>query len=102
MNTKPEISTTPVPGTQAAPVATPSDQIQSLILEARASYDSDYVPVATCVDWLLDCFNLADGAVRDVIALHLPNYSHGNLREVKDIEATFEAIELELAAITLD
>lgn len=97
--TKPAIETTPVPGTQASPATPESDTIETIIRSARASFDSDYVPVASCMDWLLDCYNLADESVKALIASYLPDYANGNLRKTADIEAAFDAIELSLTSL---
>lgn len=97
--TKPAIETTPVPGTQAPSPAAESNTIEAIIRSARASFDSDYVPVASCMDWLLDCYNLADESVKALITSYLPDYSNGNLRKTSDIEAVFDAIELSLTSL---
>lgn len=79
--------------------ATESTKIIATITAARAEIDgNEYVPVADCVDWLLDCHNAAERpVVKDVVVTLLPQFSNGNLRTADDISEALDQIELALA-----
>lgn len=81
--------------------ATESTKIIATIAAARAEMDgNEYVPVADCVDWLLDCHNAAERpVVRDVVVDLLPLFSNGNLRKADDFSEALDQIEL---ALTVD
>jgi hypothetical protein len=79
--------------------STESTKIIATITAARAEIDgNEYVPVADCVDWLLDCHNAAERpVVKDVVVTLLPQFSNGNLRTADDISEALDQIELALA-----
>ena len=74
-------------------------KIIATIAAARAEIDgNEYVPVADCVDWLLDCHNAAERpVVKDVVITLLPRFSNGNLRTADDITEALDQIELALS-----
>lgn len=74
-------------------------KIIATIAAARAEIDgNEYVPVADCVDWLLDCHNAAERpVVKDVVITLLPKFSNGNLRTADDITEALDQIELALS-----
>lgn len=74
-------------------------KIIATIAAAREEINgNEYVPVASCVDWLLDCHNAAERPiVKDVVVTLLPKFSNGNLRTADDISAALDQIELSLA-----
>lgn len=74
-------------------------KIIATITAARAEINgNEYIPVADCVDWLLDCHNAAERPiVKDVVVTLLPKFSNGNLRTADDISAALDQIELSLA-----
>ena len=75
-----------------------SDPIATTIASARADiHGAEYVPVADCVDWLLDCLNVAARPdVKDVIIRILPDFTSGNLRQRSDFEQALNEVELAL------
>lgn len=79
--------------------STESTKIIATITAARAEiHGNDYVAVASCVDWLLDCHNAAERPnVKDVVVTLLPQFSNGNLRTADDINEALDQIELALA-----
>ena len=76
-------------------------KIIATITAARAEITgSEFVPVADCVDWLLDCHNAAERpVVRDVVVTLLPQFSNGNLRTTDEFSDALDQIEL---ALTVD
>ncbi len=75
------------PATVAATIATARDRIDG----------EDYVPVADCLDTLLDCFNAAVRPdVKDVVKTILPSFSVGNVRKVSDFSAALDEIQVAL------
>lgn len=74
-------------------------KIIATIAAARAEIiGNEYVPVADCVDWLLDCHNAAERpVVKDVVVTLLPKFSNGNLRTADDITDALDQIELALS-----
>lgn len=79
--------------------STEKTKIIATITAARAEINGNqYVPVADCVDWLLDCHNAAERpVVKDVVVTLLPKFSNGNLRTADDISDALDQIELALA-----
>lgn len=79
--------------------STEATTIIATISAARAEINgTDYVPVADCVDWLLDCHNAAERpVVKDVVTTLLPHFSNGNLRTTDEFEQALDQIELALA-----
>ncbi len=79
--------------------STESTKIIATITAARAEINgTEYVPVADCVDWLLDCHNAAERpVVRDVVVTLLPQFSNGNLRTTNEFNDALDQIELALA-----
>ncbi len=76
-------------------IATPAtESVQSLINDARRDIDGEFVPVADCVNLLLDCYNAADEGVRDVVAGLLPDFSHGNLRKADEFIQALDTIQV--------
>ncbi len=75
-----------------------SDRIANTIASARAEINgAQYVPVSDCVDWLLDCLNVAERPdVKDVIIRILPDFSNGNIRKTRDFEQALDEVELAL------
>lgn len=73
--------------TVAATIATARDRIEG----------EDYVPVAECVDTLLDCFNAAVRPdVKSVVQEILPSFSVGNVRRASDFSAALDEIQVAL------
>jgi hypothetical protein len=81
--------------------STEAMKITETLTAARAKiYGNQYVPVADCVDWLLDCHNAAERpVVRDVVITLLPKFSNGNLRTTDEFSEALDQIEL---ALTVD
>ncbi len=77
--------------TTASPAA---QSVRALIDSAREDIDGDYVPVADCVNLLLDCYNAADDAVREVVAGILPDFSRGNLRKADEFVQALDTIQV--------
>lgn len=79
--------------------STEQTTIFATISAARAEINgTEYVPVADCVDWLLDCHNAAERpVVRDVVITLLPQFSNGNLRTTDEFAHALDQIELALA-----
>ena len=79
--------------------STETTKIIATITAARAEISGNaYVPVADCVDWLLDCHNAAERpVVKDVVVTLLPQFSNGNLRTAEDITQALDQIELALS-----
>ena len=79
--------------------STEATKINATLTAARAEITgNDYVPVADCVDWLLDCHNAAERpVVRDVVITLLPQFSNGNLRTTDEFNDALDQIELALA-----
>lgn len=79
--------------------STETTKITATITAARAEINgTEYVPVADCVDWLLDCHNAAERpVVRDVVVTLLPQFSNGNLRTTDEFSDALDQIELALA-----
>lgn len=79
--------------------STETTKITATITAARAEINgSEYVPVADCVDWLLDCHNAAERpVVRDIVVTLLPKFSNGNLRSTDEFQEALDQIELALA-----
>ncbi len=79
--------------------STESMKIIATISAARAEINgNEYVPVADCVDWLLDCHNAAERPiVKNAVVTLLPQFSKGNLRTADDITRALDQIELTLA-----
>ncbi len=72
--------------------------VAATIEQARDRIDGeDYVPVADCVDTLLDCFNAAVRPdVKDVVQHILPAFSNGNVRKAEDFSAALDEIQVAL------
>ena len=79
--------------------STEATKITATLTAARAEINGNqYVPVADCVDWLLDCHNAAERpVVRDVVVTLLPKFSNGNLRTTDEFNEALDQIELALA-----
>ncbi len=79
--------------------STEATKIIATLTAARAEINgTEYVPVADCVDWLLDCHNAAERpVVRDVVVTLLPQFSNGNLRSTDEFSEALDQIELALA-----
>jgi hypothetical protein len=79
--------------------STESTKIIATIAAARAEINgNEFVPVADCVDWLLDCHNAAERPiVKNAVVTLLPQFSNGNLRTADDITRALDQIELTLA-----
>ena len=71
-----------------------TESIQSLIDNARAEIDGEFVPVADCVNLLLDCYNAADDTVREVVTGLLPNFTTGNLRKADEFVQALDTIQV--------
>ena len=81
--------------------STETTKIIATITAARAEINGNaYVPVADCVDWLLDCHNAAERPdVKAVVVTLLPQFSNGTLRKADDISNALDQIELALVDI---
>lgn len=79
--------------------STEATNIIATLTAARAEINgNEYVPVADCVDWLLDCHNAAERpVVRDVVVTLIPQFSNGNLRTADEFSDALDQIELALA-----
>ncbi len=79
--------------------STEATKITATLTAARAEINGNaYVPVADCVDWLLDCHNAAERpVVRDLVVTLLPKFSNGNLRTTDEFSEALDQIELALA-----
>jgi len=79
--------------------ATEATKITATLTAARAEINGNqFVPVADCVDWLLDCHNAAERpVVRDLVVTLLPKFSNGNLRTTNEFSEALDQIELALA-----
>lgn len=79
--------------------STEKTNIIATISAARAEINgTEYVPVADCVDWLLDCHNAAERpVVKDVVVTLLPQFSNGNLRTTDEFAQALDQIEIALA-----
>lgn len=89
----------PVPTEGFSMTSTETTKITATITAARAEINgTEYVPVADCVDWLLDCHNAAERpVVRDVVITLLPQFSNGNLRTTDEFIEALDQIEIALA-----
>ena len=79
--------------------STEATTIIATISAARAEISgTEFVPVADCVDWLLDCHNAAERpVVKDLVTTLLPRFSNGNLRTTDEFAQALDQIELALA-----
>lgn len=77
---------------------TPHPTVAGTIATARARLDGEaFVPVAECVDTLLDCFNAAVRPdVKLVVEKILPDFSIGNTRKASDFAAALDEIQVAL------
>lgn len=81
------------PTTETAPAET--SPIDLVLTTARTHIaGTEYVPVSTCVDWLLDCHNAAKRPdVRHLVDTIIPQFSVGNLRSTASFEAALDEIQ---------
>lgn len=77
---------------------TPDTIIATTIASARAEIDGEaYVPVSDCVDWLLDCLNVAERPdVKNVIVKILPEFTNGSLRTTESFMRALDDVEMAL------
>ncbi len=78
--------------------ATPTTTVAGTIAAARNQIaGTQYIAVADCVDYLLDCRNAAVRPdVKGVITNLLPDFINGNLRPTQSFEEALDQIQMVL------